>query len=117
MAKSSIFSRIKDAWNVFSGRDSLRSYSYHGIGYGSSYRPDRVHLSKGNERSIITSVYNRLSMDSAAIEIKHVKTDDDGRYVDTINSGLNNCLTTEANIDQTGRAFRQDIYLSLLDEG
>lgn len=83
----------------------------------SAYRPDRVRLSRGNERSIITSVYNRISMDAASIEIRHVKVDDEGRYTDDIDSGLNNCLTTEANIDQSGRAFRQDIYLSLLDEG
>ena len=83
----------------------------------SAYRPDRVRLSTRNERSIITSVYNRIAVDCATIEIKHVKTDDDGRYEETIDSGLNNCLMTEANIDQTGRAFRQDIYLSLIDEG
>lgn len=117
MEKSSIFSRIKDAWNVFSGRESVRSYHNRGYGMSSSYRPDRVHLTKGNERSIITSVYNRMSMDAAAVDIKHVKTDEEGRYVETIDSGLNNCLTIEANLDQTGRAFRQDVYLSLLDEG
>lgn len=115
MAKSSILERIKNAWNVFSGRDPTRSYSYRGM--SSSYRPDRVHLTRGNERSIVTSVYNRIAMDSAAIEIKHVKTDDEGRYTETIDSGLNNCLNIEANIDQTGRAFRQDIFLSMLDEG
>ena len=119
MAKSSIFSRLKDAWNVFSGRDAYRRTSSRGSYYGmsSAYRPDRVHLSTRNERSIITSVYNRIAVDCATIEIKHVKTDDDGRYEETVDSGLNNCLMTEANIDQTGRAFRQDIYLSLIDEG
>lgn len=116
MAKSSILTRIKDAWNVFSGRESVRRYpSYHGM--SSAFRPDRVRLSRGNERSIITSVFNRISMDAAAIEIRHVKVDDEGRYTDDIDSGLNNCLTIEANIDQSGRAFRQDVYLSLLDEG
>lgn len=119
MAKSSIFSRLKDAWNVFSGRDAYRRTSSRGSYYGmsSAYRPDRVRLSTRNERSIITSVYNRIAVDCATIEIKHVKTDDDGRYEETMDSGLNNCLMTEANIDQTGRAFRQDIYLSLIDEG
>ena len=119
MAKSSIFSRLKDAWNVFSGRDAYRRTSSRGSYYGmsSAYRPDRVRLSTRNERSIITSVYNRIAVDCATIEIKHVKTDDDGRYEETVDSGLNNCLMTEANIDQTGRAFRQDIYLSLIDEG
>lgn len=119
MAKSSIFSRLKDAWNVFSGRDAYRRTSSRGSYYGmsSAYRPDRVRLSTRNERSIITSVYNRIAVDCATIEIKHVKTDGDGRYEETVDSGLNNCLMTEANIDQTGRAFRQDIYLSLIDEG
>lgn len=119
MEKSSIFSRLKDAWNVFSGRDAYRKTSSRGSYYGmsSAYRPDRVRLSTRNERSIITSIYNRIAMDCAAIEIKHVRTDDEGRFEDTIDSGLNNCLTTEANLDQTGRAFRQDIYLSLIDEG
>lgn len=113
--KDSFFTRIKDAWNVFSGRDPLKDRAYHGM--SSSYRPDRFRLSRGNERSIITSVYNRISMDAAAIDIKHVRTDKDGRYISDINSGLNNCLTLEANIDQTSRAFLQDVYLSMLDEG
>ena len=119
MARSSILSRLKDAWNVFSGRDAYRKSSSRGSYYGmsSAYRPDRVRMSTRNERSIITSVYNRIAVDCATIEIKHVRTDDDDRYEETIDSGLNNCLTTEANIDQAGRAFRQDIYLSLIDEG
>ena len=117
MAKNTILTRLKDAWNVFSGSDSVRSYHNNGLGYGSSYRPDRVRLTRGNERSIINAVYNRISIDAAKIELKHVKVDEEERYVETIDSSLNNCLTIEANIDQTGRAFRQDIYLSLLDEG
>ena len=107
--------RIKNAWNVFTGRDPIRDYSYHGM--STSYRPDRYRMTRGNERSIVTSIYNRISMDSAAIDIKHVRLDKDGRYKEDIDSGLNNCLNLEANIDQTGRAFRQDIFLSLLDEG
>ena len=113
--RNSIFTRLKNAWNVFSGRDPTKPHAYYGM--SSSYRPDRWRLSRGNERSIVTSVYNRISMDCAAIDIKHVQLDDNKRYSDDIDSGLNNCLTVEANIDQTGRAFRQDVFLSLLDEG
>ncbi|MBP5598232.1 MAG: phage portal protein, partial [Pseudobutyrivibrio sp.] len=83
----------------------------------SSYRPDRVRLSRGNERSIITSVYNQISIMCAKVKIKHVRLDKNKQYVKDMDSGLNECLTLEANIDQTARAFRQDIYLSLLDEG
>ena len=115
MEKPSIFSRARRAWNIFMNRDPIRDYSYHGA--SSSYRPDRVRLSRGNERSIVTSVYNRIAMDAAAIDIFHVRLDKNGRYVETITSGLNNCLTSEANIDQTGRAFKQDTVLSMLDEG
>ena len=115
MEKPSVFSRMKKAWNVFTGRDSVRDYSYRGI--ASSYRPDRWRLSRGNERSIVTSVYNRIAMDAAAIDIKHVRLDKDKRYKEDIDSGLAECLDLEANIDQTGRAFKQDIYLSMLDEG
>ena len=113
--RNSIFTRLKDAWNVFSGRDPVRYRPNYGI--SSSYRPDRWRLSRGNERSIVTSVYNRISMDCAAMDIRHVRLDDNKRYADDIDSGLNNCLMTEANIDQTGRAFRQDVFLSMLDEG
>jgi len=115
MEKPSVFSRMKTAWNVFTGRDPLRDTANHGM--SSSYRPDRWRLSRRNERSIITSVYNRISMDASAIDIKHVQLDEDGRYESDIKSGLNECLTVEANIDQTGRAFRQDIFLSMLDDG
>ena len=115
MAETSIFDRARKAWNIFTGRDPVRDYAYHGM--SSSYRPDRYQLSRRNERSIITSVYNRIAMDAAAIDIRHVRLDDNGRYKEDIDSGLNNCLTIEANIDQTGRAFRQDIYMSMLDEG
>lgn len=115
MEKESFFSRAKKAWNVFLNRDPTTDFTYYGM--SSSYRPDRARLTRGNERSIVTSVYNRIAMDSAAIDIFHVRLDDNGRYTETISSGLNNCLTVEANIDQTGRAFRQDIVLTLLDEG
>lgn len=110
-----VMSRLKNAWNVFKNKDPTEGYMNLGPSYG--YRPDRMRFSRGNERSIVTSVYNRIAMDVAAVDILHVKTDEDGRFVDTVNSGLNNCLTLEANIDQTGRAFRQDIVQSMLDEG
>jgi len=110
--------RLKHAWNAFMNRDppSIR-YEYQDIGIGSTYRPDRPRLSRGNERSLITSAYNRIATDCAAIAINHVKLDQNGRFLSTINSGLNNCLTLEANKDQTGRAFIQDAVLSMFDEG
>lgn len=115
MEKPSVFSRMRKAWNVFTGRESIRNSPYRGM--SSSYRPDRWRLSRGNERSIVTSVYNQISIDCAKVKIKHVQLDKNGQYEKDKNSGLNECLTLSANIDQTGRAFRQDIYLSLLDEG
>lgn len=105
--------RLKHAWDAFRNRDPT-SYDY-GISY--SYRPDRVRFTRGNDRSILTSVLNRIAMDAAAIDIQHVRLDKNGRYKETIDSGLNQCLNVEANIDQSGRAFRQDIFASLLDEG
>lgn len=115
MEKPSVFSRMKEAWNVFTGRETTEHFSYHGI--SSSYRPDRIRLTRSNERSIITSVLNRIAIDCATIDIRHVRLDDESRYKEDINSDLNTCLTLEANIDQAARAFRHDIYLSLLDEG
>ena len=106
-------SRLKHAWNVFIGKDHLNYYPNIGAGY--SYRPDRPRLTKGNERSIVTSVYNRIALDAAAISIQHVKLDENGRFLYTMETGLNNCLTVEANLDQTGRAFLQDVVM--LDEG
>ena len=100
---------LQHGWNAFNDPDSVRTYHYHGE---TSYRrPDRPRLSGGNERSIITSVYNRIAIDAAAIDIKHVKLDENERYKETIKSGLNNCLTVEANLDQSARAFKHDIYL------
>lgn len=110
--------RLKTAWNVFLEREKDPSYEYRYIeGPSSYYRPDRPRLTRGNERSIVTSVYNRIAMDAAAIDIFHVRLDENKRFVEEIKSGLNNCLTTEANIDQTGRAFIQDAVLSMMDEG
>lgn len=111
-----IGSRLKHAWNAFMNRDPTNT-NFRDFGASYSYRPDRVRFSGGNEKSIVTSVYNRIAMDAAQIDIKHVQLDDDERYVNTINSDLNNCLTVEANIDQTGRAFLQDVFMSMLDEG
>lgn len=105
--------RLKHAWDAFRNRDPT-SYDY-GLSY--SYRPDRARFTRGNDRSILTSVLNRIAMDAAAIDIQHVRLDENGRYKETLDSGLNHCLNVEANIDQSGRAFRQDIFASLLDEG
>ena len=115
MEKPTLMSRFKTAWNAFRNRDPTMFYREPGMSY--SYRPDRVRFSGGNERSIVTSVYNKIAVDVAAIDIKHCKLDDNGRYIKDINSGLNNCLTLEANIDQTGRAFIQDAVMSMFDEG
>lgn len=106
--------RAKRAWNAFRNRDPT---DYQSLGTSYMYRPDRPRFSRGNERSIVTSVYNRIALDVAAINIRHIRLDDNGRYSEDINSGLNNCLTVEANLDQTGRAFIQDAVMSMLDEG
>lgn len=107
--------RIKNAFNAFFSRDPTKFRMNAGPGY--YYRPDRVRLTRGNERSIITSVYNKIALDVANIDILHCKTDDDGRFLEVVNDGLNTCLTLEANIDQTSRAFIQDVVLSMFDEG
>lgn len=112
---ATIGSRLKHAWNAFIDNDSTNHYRYVGGGY--SYRPDRPRLSRGNERSIITSVYNRIALDAAAISIQHVRLDENNRFLSVIESGLNNCLSVEANSDQTGRAFILDVVMSMLDEG
>lgn len=112
----SLGSRLKHAWNVFMNRDPT-GMSYQVLGGGSSSRPDRVRLSRGNERSVVTSVYNRIAMDVAAIGVRHVRQDQNGRFLYEMESGLNHCLTVEANLDQTSRAFYQDMVMSVLDEG
>lgn len=114
--EESIMTRMKHAWNAFMNRDPTYEYN-NDIGSGNYIRPDRKILTRGNERSIITSVYNRIAMDAASMKLLHVRLDDEHRYIETIDSGLNNCLTLEANIDQTGRSFIQDVVLSMLDEG
>lgn len=109
-------SRFKNAWNVFMGnRDPTINYNQIGPGY--SYRPDRPRMTRGNERSIVTSIYNRIALDASSIQIQHCKLDENGRYLSVINSKLNSCLNLEANMDQTGRAFVQDVVMSMLDEG
>lgn len=110
-----IMDRLRRAWNIFKNKDPTREFDGVGLSYG--YRPDRMQFTRGNERSIVTSVLNRIAMDAASISIQHVRLDDNGRYLETIASGLNNCLSLEANIDQTGRAFVQDVVASMLDEG
>ena len=108
-------SRLKKAWNAFLNR--APTYNYRNVGEGYSYRPDRVVLSGRNERSIVTSVYNRMAMDVAALTFKHCKIDENGKFISDIDATLNECLNLGANIDQTGRAFIQDASLSLFDEG
>lgn len=105
--------RLAHAWNAFMNKDPTK------WNYGTAYanRPDRIRTSRGNERTIITSVYNRISVDCSQIDIKHVKLDERDRYLETIDSGLNNCFQLEANIDQQSRNFVQDIVMSMLDEG
>ena len=106
--------RFRNAWNIFKNKDPTWPVET-GPGYG--IRPDRMRFTRGNERSIITAVFNRIAMDVADVPIQHIRTDEEGRYIETIQSSLNNCLTLEANIDQTGRAFIQDAVQSMLDEG
>ena len=108
--------RLQHAWDAFFNKDPTNN-SFRDIGMSYSYRPDRPRLTRGNERSIVTSVYNRIALDASAINIQHVRLDDNGRFLSEIKSGLNTCLTLDANTDQTGRAFIQDIVMSLLDEG
>ena len=110
-----LIDRFKRAVNVFAREPTWGDYYDTGPGY--SYRPDRVRFSRGNERSIVTSVYNRIALDASAINIRHVILDDEGRYKQNAEDGLHNCLTLEANKDQTGRAFLQDVVMSLMDEG
>lgn len=113
--ETSFSSRLKHAWNAFVNNDTTNHYRDVGIGY--SYRPDRPRLTRGNERSIVNSVYNRIALDASAMDIQHVRLDKNNRFLSVIDSGLNNCLTLDANIDQTSRAFMQDVVMSMFDEG
>ena len=107
-------SRLKHAWNAFTGNVQM---NYRDLGMSYSYRADRPRMSRGNERSIVTSVYNRIALDVAALNIQHVRLDENGRFLSVIDDGLNNCLTLEANVDQTARSFVQDVVISMFDEG
>lgn len=107
-------SRLKHAWNAFTGNVQM---NYRDLGMSYSYRADRPRMSRGNERSIVTSVYNRIALDVAALNVQHVRLDGNGRFLSVIDDGLNNCLTLEANVDQTARSFVQDVVISMFDEG
>lgn len=107
-------SRLKHAWNAFTGNVQM---NYRDLGMSHSYRADRPRMSRGNERSIVTSVYNRIALDVAALNVQHVRVDENGRFLSVIDDGLNNCLTLEANVDQTARSFVQDVVISMFDEG
>lgn len=115
MEKPTIMTRLKNSWNAFRNRDPTMLYREPGMSY--TYRPDRPRFSRGNERTIATSVFNKIAIDVAAVDIRHCRVDRNGRYVEDIDSDLNECLTLEANIDQTYRAFRQEAVMSLFDEG
>lgn len=110
-----IINRLRHGWNAFKNRDP--TYTYRDIGPSYGYRPDRPILLRRNERSIITSIFNRIALDAAAVNIQHCRLDENGRFLEPLESGLNECLNTQANIDQTGRAFIQDAVMSMLDEG
>ena len=114
MPDFSIGSRFKQAWNAFFNKDPTPDYD---LGSSYYYRPDRTHYTRGNDRSIVTSVFNRIALDVASIGLKHVLTDKDGRYQKDMPSDLNTCLTLDANLDQTGRSFIQDVVASMMDEG
>lgn len=107
-------SRLKHVWNAFTGNIQT---NYRDLGMSYSYRADRPRMSRGNERSIVTSVYNRIALDVAALNVQHVRLDENGRFLSVIDDGLNNCLTLEANVDQTARSFIQDVVISMFDEG
>lgn len=109
--------RIKNAWNVFTSRDPTEQPVFHDYGISYGYRPDRIRLTRGNERSIVNAVYNRIAIDVASIDVKHVKIDENGVFIEEMDSFLNDVLQIEANIDQTGRNLMVDAVMSLLDEG
>lgn len=107
--------RLQHGWNAFMNKDPTPTYQNLGESY--YYRPDRPRFSRGNERSIINAVFNRIALDVASLEFKHVRVDENEKYVEDIKSGLNDCLNVEANLDQTSRAFIQDVVMSMFDEG
>ena len=116
--------KLKHAWNAFAayGNDPpsngyIYPSHYQDLGLVSTFRPDRVYFTRGQEKSLVSTVYNRIAMDVAGVDIKHVKIDNDGRYLSDVDSGLNDCLNYQTNKDQTARAFIQDIVMSMFDEG
>src|SRR3954451_24435053 len=109
--------RLRHAWNAFTDSDSARNRPFDGRGGGGYGRPDRMPLRFSNERTIISSIYTRIGIDVAAVPMVHVRTDDQNRYLETIESTFNDCLMWFANVDQEARAFRQDIAMTVLDEG
>ncbi len=111
----SLIDRFKSSWNAFFNNKDPSYYPVQGPSY--SYRPDRIRLQPGNERTIVTAILNRIALDVASVDIEHARTDGDNQYLETIDDGLNKCLTLSANLDQTGRAFIQDLVMSMLDEG
>ena len=115
MEKPTLLTRVKNSWNAFRNRDPTMFYNEPGMSY--TYRPDRPRFSRGNERTIATSVFNKIAMDVAAVDIRHCRVDGNGQYIEDIKSDFNECLTLEANIDQTHRAFRQEAVMSMFDEG
>ena len=115
MDKPTLLTRVKNSWNAFRNRDPTMFYNEPGMSY--TYRPDRPRFSRGNERTIATSVFNKIAMDVAAVDIRHCRVDGNGQYIEDIKSDFNECLTLEANIDQTHRAFRQEAVMSMFDEG
>lgn len=115
MDKPTLLTRVKNSWNAFRSRDPTMFYNEPGMSY--TYRPDRPRFSRGNERTIATSVFNKIAMDVAAVDIRHCRVDGNGQYIEDIKSDFNECLTLEANVDQTHRAFRQEAVMSMFDEG
>lgn len=115
MKETTFRTRLQNAWDAFRNRNQTVYYRDQGGGY--SYRPDRPRFTRGKERSIVNSVYNRIGTDAASIDIKHVQLDENDRYLHDVDSGLNSCLNLSANVDQTGRSFKQDVVMSMLDEG
>lgn len=112
-----IGNRLRSAWNALRSTTNDEIYTYKDLGYQSSISPTQPRLTGGNERSIVTAIYNRIALDVSSFDLNHVRVDENNRYVETLKSGLQNCLTIEANKDQTGRAFIHDVVLSMFDEG
>lgn len=115
--ENALTSRFKNAWNAFVNNRSPTNQFFTDGGFSHVYRPDRTRFSRGNERSIVTAIYNRIALDVSELDIRHVRLDDNDRFIEEMKSGLNDCLSVEANIDQTGRAFIQDVVISMFDEG